>query len=70
MQVRPVPADLEKGLRSHKILYYSRCELLMYQQRKPSSENFKSRIKEVKNSGSSDDESGRQGAPSIFLQIQ
>ena len=70
VQVRPMPADLEKGLRAQKLLYYSKCELLVYQQRKPSSEHFKGRNKKAKHASSSDDESGRKEAPTIFLQIQ
>ena len=73
-QVLPTPADFEKSLRSHKIPYYSKCELLGYQQRKLGAESFRGKGRrkgsKAQAASSSDDDAVKQNAPSMFLQIQ
>lgn len=78
-QLRPSPADLEKGLRLRKLSYYRQCELLVYQQHKTPSGSIragrgKSRLKKGQAESQSDDddadESTKQDAASVFLQLQ
>ncbi len=74
-QVRPRPADLEKALRSRRIAYYSQCDLLVFQQHKSGAHHFKGghgkgRFKKSKADDSSDEETGKAEAASVFLQIQ
>ncbi|KAA6422216.1 MAG: hypothetical protein FRX49_07967, partial [Trebouxia sp. A1-2] len=74
-QLRPRPADLEKALRSCKIAYYSQCDLLVFQQHKSGAHHFKGghgkgRFKKSKADDSSDEETGKAEAASVFLHIQ
>ena len=75
-QLRPAPAELEKGLRSRRLAYYSQCELVVYQQHKGAVRSFKGgrskgRFKRGHAEGSSDEEEGSQkDAASVFLQIR
>ena len=71
-QAQPKPADLEKGLRARKVAYYSKCELLVYQPHK-SAEDYlkgKNRFRKRKAANSSDEETDKKDAASVFLQIQ
>lgn len=73
-QLRPAPADLEKGLRSRRLAYYSQCELVVYEQHKGAVRSFrgdKARFRKGCADGSSDEEEGNQkDAASVFLQIR
>ena len=75
-QLRPAPADMEKGLRSRRLAYYSQCELVVYQQHKGAARSSKgghskNRFRKGHSEGSSDEEAGNQrGAASVFLQIR
>lgn len=74
-QVRPRPADLEKALRSGKLAYHSQCDLLVFQQHQSGAHHFKGghgkgRFKKSKADNSSDEETGKAVAASVFLQIQ
>lgn len=74
-QLRPAAADLEKGLRSHRLAYYSQCELVVYQQQKGAARSFKGgrskgKFRKGHAAGSSDEEEGNhKDAASVFLQI-
>ena len=74
--MRPAPADMEKGLRSRKVPYYSQCQLVVYHQHKGDSGFFKAgrgraKFKKGCAEGSSDEEeSNQKDAASVFLQIQ
>lgn len=75
-QLRPTPADLEKGLRSRRLAYYSQCDLLVYQQQKGAGKAFKGGrskggYRKGRGAGSSDEEEGNQrDTASMFLQIR
>lgn len=75
-QLQPAPPDMEKGLRSRRLAYYSQCELVIYQQHRGAARSFtkgrsKGRFRKGHSEGSSDDEEGNQkGAASVFLQIR
>lgn len=75
-QLRPAPADLEKGLRSRRLAYYSQCDLVVYQQQKGAVKAFKGgrskgSFRKGRGEGSSDEEEGNQkDAASVFLQIR